>query len=114
MKRGLKTLGELELVTEECITCGVLFAIPTKLQDKLIENHQEFYCPNGHGQHYAEKTQLEKEVEHLSTSLDTCRILKDDYQKESKLKDYQARYWKGRVTKMRKAGIPPRTAHGDI
>jgi len=100
--RGTKTLYELGLTVEQCITCGVCYAMPTELETQLRKNHNLFYCPNGHGQHYSEKTRHEQEIHALSQNLKECRIIKEDYQKENKLKSYQARYWKGQVTKMKK------------
>lgn len=60
-----KTL-ELEIV--ECITCGVIFAIPAQLDKQNQKEHKDFYCPNGHAEHYAGKSkqkQLEEEVHRL-------------------------------------------------
>jgi hypothetical protein len=48
------------LVAEECITCGVVFALPHTLQLQLEKSHATFYCPSGHGQVYSGETDAER------------------------------------------------------
>ena len=57
---------KLTLVSIECCNCGVVFAMPEKLQERLINNHNTFYCPNGHGMNYngkSKETKLKEELE---------------------------------------------------
>lgn len=56
------TVGEV-LITEACITCGVVFAMPDGLQARLLETRRSFYCPNGHSMSYTGKTEAEKQKE---------------------------------------------------
>lgn len=42
------------LVTEHCFKCGVLFAMPSSMKEVCLRDKSSFYCPNGHGQIYAE------------------------------------------------------------
>jgi hypothetical protein len=42
-----------------CADCGIPFAITKDLQDKLLECHNSFYCPKGHGQNYPQKSDKE-------------------------------------------------------
>jgi hypothetical protein len=58
------------MVTEECYSCHVLFAMPSDLKERALKDRSiSFYCPNGHGQHYiADKiktleSQLQRERE---------------------------------------------------
>ena len=44
----------------ECCKCGVSFAIPQKLEQERRKDHESFYCPNGHGQHFQQETEAEK------------------------------------------------------
>lgn len=53
------------LSTEICCSCGIQFAIPLSLQEKLRENHERFYCPNGHRQYYPQKSESERLREEL-------------------------------------------------
>lgn len=48
------------LISQTCIKCGVKFAFPEELDSKLRENHETFYCPNGHPQMYTGKTEAQK------------------------------------------------------
>jgi DNA repair exonuclease SbcCD ATPase subunit len=54
MTRLLNVETAITLETEECCACGVMFAMPANLRQKLQREGGTFYCPNGHGQHYTE------------------------------------------------------------
>lgn len=56
----------ITMVTEQCCTCGVVFGLPSDLQERLMNNpSKSFYCPNGHGQHYSKSKEqrLREEAE---------------------------------------------------
>lgn len=53
------------LRVQHCINCGVAFAMPADLDDEYRRTHKNFYCPNGHSQHYTGKTEAEKLKEEL-------------------------------------------------
>jgi hypothetical protein len=55
-----------EFVTEECCSCGVAFAMTADLFRRRKSDHKDFYCPNGHGQHYTGKTEAQKLKERLA------------------------------------------------
>lgn len=57
------TLDSVQLDSITCYKCGVLFAIPKYLKQKLIESHDSFWCPNGHSQAFYGKTDYEVEKE---------------------------------------------------
>jgi len=48
------------LKAQECITCGITFAVPKSYDERLRETHSTFYCPNGHGQNYLATTEAER------------------------------------------------------
>lgn len=52
----------LVLVTEICCNCGIMFAMPDSLQDRLIQlrGKKLFYCPNGHSQYYVGESDADK------------------------------------------------------
>ena len=58
--RLVEITANATLVTEECYRCGVLFAMPKEMQKRRLEDHKDFYCPAGHGQHYVGKTEEQK------------------------------------------------------
>lgn len=48
------------LSTETCCNCGMLFAMPKKIQERLRNDGKTFYCPAGHQQHYVGPTAADK------------------------------------------------------
>lgn len=59
-QRGQVVYKTITLVSESCCSCGVLFGIPSALKSTLLDNHANFYCPNGHPQHYIGETEAQK------------------------------------------------------
>lgn len=57
---------QVSLKTTECYKCGVIFGMPSDLYDYRRNDHQNFYCPNGHGQIFAAKSEAEKLREQLA------------------------------------------------
>jgi hypothetical protein len=49
-----------QLETETCCKCGVEYAMPQSLQRARREDHQMFYCPNGHPQYFIGETDADK------------------------------------------------------
>lgn len=54
----------LDLTTEECPTCGIVFGVTVEYQKRRIQYADKFYCPNGHQQSYAksEAQRLREEI----------------------------------------------------
>lgn len=53
--------GNITMITETCIDCGVVFAMTAEFKQTRLENHSKrFYCPNGHHMVYSGKTEAEK------------------------------------------------------
>jgi len=52
--RLLEISTTVKLVTEECCNCGILFAMPQQVNERLRTKGGTFYCPNGHPQVYTE------------------------------------------------------------
>jgi hypothetical protein len=48
----------LELII--CGKCGIEFAVPEYWRTKRLQDHHDFYCPNGHGQHFIVETEADK------------------------------------------------------
>jgi hypothetical protein len=99
------------LTTLTCYKCGVLFAMPKELNDEALRrtHEREFYCPNGHGQHYLgksdrEKLQEERERnERLRSDLTTVRKERDHHWIERKKTSTRLLHLKERV----KHGVCP-------
>lgn len=54
----VKILTEFAVVS--CAHCGIDFAVTKGFEDRLRDSHQSFYCPQGHSQYYAQKTDEDK------------------------------------------------------
>ena len=48
------------LVAETCYLCGVPFGMPSELQANRLRDRRNFWCPNGHQQHYTGQTEAQK------------------------------------------------------
>lgn len=44
-----------------CYLCGVLFGMESGYDERRINDHRNFYCPNGHSQAYIGKSKVEQE-----------------------------------------------------
>lgn len=69
---------EVELDVDTCLTCGVVYAVPTTFTAARKKTKASFHCPNGHAMHYEgdspeklrEKiTNLENQVKDLEKKL---------------------------------------------
>lgn len=69
------------LVAETCFKCGIAFGMPDDYKKKRLEDHKAFYCPNGHGQVYVDKTEAQKLREQLE--VERRRLKYEREQKES-------------------------------
>jgi hypothetical protein len=49
-----------------CSTCGIVYYVPHNWQRRRREDHETFYCPNGHTQYYPGKSGVEKLREELA------------------------------------------------
>ena len=59
-ERGLTYTKTITMITEHCCNCGVIFGITSDMQDDLKNTKKQFYCPNGHSQHYTGKSDSQK------------------------------------------------------
>lgn len=99
-------LVQTYLIKEECCFCGVIFGIEQNHQKELLKTHQDFYCPNGHKQHYIAET----EAERLKRELTIERQQHDQTKAELEHTKYQRRANKGVLTKLKarvKNGVCP-------
>jgi hypothetical protein len=103
--RGTQVNYNTTLTTEECISCGVMFAIPVSLQARLKDTHRNFYCPNGHDQHYVGKTEEEKLREKLETeqrNVEFWRKQKQNEEQRAARAEHQRDAYKGHTTRLKK------------
>lgn len=55
----------VDIVYVTCYKCGVVFGMPSSLSHNLHNNHESFWCPNGHQQYFGGKSEAEKLKEQL-------------------------------------------------
>lgn len=53
----------IELITEDCCNCGVMFGFTGELRKQRLADKATFYCPNGHPQSYMGKSMKEQLAE---------------------------------------------------
>lgn len=96
---------DVQLVTEECCACYMVFAIPKTMQEKLIAEKTLFYCPRGHSQSYTGKTEVQKQREHAERLERTIAAREADLRLEQRRLTNERRSHaatKGVLTKTRK------------
>ena len=109
---------ETKIAIIECADCSIDFGIGAEFMRRRREDHQNFYCPNGHANHYpAGTSEAEKEQKRLRAELDAARSLasresrrRSDAEQAARRKDYEARAAKGQLTKAKNriaAGVCP-------
>ena len=64
----------LNLSTITCYKCAVVFAIPTEHKERLLRDGGDFYCPNGHVQHYSETEVMRLQRELTSAKSQALRL----------------------------------------
>lgn len=93
-----------ELIREECCNCGIEFAMPKNWKNILLDNHERFYCPRGHSQHYTGETVAEK-LEKRNKSLVQQKGWADDrgdrWERNAEFYKNQARAYKGHMTRLK-------------
>lgn len=102
---ALPQLAEQRLSLEVCCACGVEFAMPVAMQERLRRTHALFYCPAGHGQHYTAETAEEKarkEVERLTRRLEFKQHEVEAANRATEREQRRASAAKGVTTKLRK------------
>ena len=56
----------LETITCCYASCGFLFAVPYGWETSRREDHSQWYCPNGHSQHFPGATEKELALRQLA------------------------------------------------
>lgn len=56
----------LDLETLTCYSCGITFAVAPDWIVHRRRDHAPFFCPNGHGQAFLDRTKEQREIERLT------------------------------------------------
>lgn len=54
---------DVNIIEISCSKCQATFWVTAAHNNRLKVSHKPFYCPNGHPQHYAQKTEEERAIE---------------------------------------------------
>ena len=94
------------LVTEECCSCHIIFAMPKYLQDqaRAAGPGKSFYCPLGHAQHYSvrEVDRLRRELEAERELVQAARAAAQAADDQAQAAIRSARAIRGHLTRARK------------
>lgn len=98
----------ITLETTTCFRhdCGVVFGMEKEYYDGRVKDHQTFYCPNGHGQHFVGRTELDKAREALASE----RAFREAAERREQSTQLALRAEKGHVTRLKRraaAGVCP-------
>ena len=90
---------EIEFVAITCCHegCGIVWAVPVDYKKERKKDHDLFYCPNGHGQHYTRRSKEEE----LRENLQWCRTSRDSWREEAETLERSRRSLKGHLTRMK-------------
>lgn len=94
---ALQISTALDFEVEDCISCGVIFAIPRELRSRLRNNKQTFYCPNGHSMSYTEP-----EIERVRAQLEQAKRDAEWQRQRAESADKRLIAAKGQMTKLQK------------
>jgi hypothetical protein len=98
------------MITEVCCNCKITFAIPEDLHRELKNNHEFFYCPKGHAQHYTGKSDEEilreqlrtKEFQLQNANDAAARAREERWKENAKLERLRTRVKRGRCPASRR------------
>lgn len=100
----------LVLEVHECGKCHVRFAMPAAMVAQRREDHETFWCPNGHPRAFLGKTKAQKLQEELDLQkreTEWARSAQNRLRQEKEATERRLAATKGVVTKMKK-----RSGHG--
>lgn len=101
------------MVFIDCANCGMIFGVTRDFEDRRRRDHQSFFCPKGHSNYYAERTEEDKLRDRLTreqAAHDQTRANRDTWQRASVRQEHKARAYKGIAKHYRRrihAGVCP-------
>lgn len=96
------------LSVHTCANCGVTYGMTAGYEDRRREDHQSWYCPNGHSQWYPQKSDLDKAKEKAAQLERNLAYARDHAAAESARADQASaslRTTKGHLTRLRKRAV---------
>lgn len=93
---------EQQLQTITCYKCGVVFAVPSYFKTKRLEDHETFWCPNGHTQGFMGDSEAEKLKKQLEQERDQHRQRLEFERNQTAAAKRELVAVKGQLTKTKK------------
>ena len=96
---------EVELVPMNCCVCGIAFAFDADVIRARRRDHQWFYCPVGHEQHFAgesDEEQLARELKEARLEISRAEYRAQTEQLHREFAEKSLRATKASVTKLKK------------
>lgn len=81
--------ADVPMSVMECCNCGVSFGVTVEFERRRRGDHEGFYCPSGHKQHFSGQTPLEQERDRLKAERD--RLAGDLRWKETTIRSLNIR-----------------------
>jgi predicted RNA-binding Zn-ribbon protein involved in translation (DUF1610 family) len=101
-------LSETYTSAGPCPTCGVTIVMPQHLYNTRRNDHERFFCPNGHAASFGQESELEKKLKEAEKSLANQRARLEwaeaDAKRAKEARDHaqrQASAARGQVTKIK-------------
>ncbi len=94
------TMSEI-IVIETCCACGITFGITEGFKKLKKRNGEEFYCPNGHSQYYAEFESTQKKIKQLQDTIKNTQDSERWWHDEAERKARELSVTRGQLTKTR-------------
>lgn len=93
-----------QLVVEDCYRCHVTFGMTAAFRTARLNDHGNFYCPAGHGQHYTGQSEVEVAREERDRALrdrDFARTSRQAARDQAAAAERSARAYRGHATRLR-------------
>ena len=83
---GLLATESPRAVGLNCYLCGTAFWIERNIYDRRMEDGRNFWCPNGHDQHFTEleATKLKRQLEQKNHEIESLKRSRDWAQSRTK------------------------------
>ena len=101
------------LEVEECCNCHMAFAMTTQFVRARRKDHNSFYCPAGHSQHYygkSEETKLRNRLADTQEEVNRERGMRVDAEHKTKTVAHQRNAFKGHLKRTKRrifSGVCP-------
>lgn len=84
-----------------CGKCHVEFAMTTDMHNRRTDDHETFWCPNGHRRCYAGKSNEEK----LKAEVTSSKNIVERLEYQLRMSNRKITTYKGHLTRAKKKGL---------